>query len=145
MLTDPHKMYEQFERVGAFLGALGPFSAIPKALSSALMAALSRWSDAYETKDWGSVTLYKPGARWTESEQAAWNSELDKATGLLSLVAATPGVRVVDPKEKPPNGLVIPVDPTLITGKVPSFWYVGMGAAALALVFTFMSKKERTP
>jgi len=145
VIATAQALEERFKALSSDFDRLEPFEKIPKDIRSDLMDLLFQWSDAYETKDWGSIFLTTPtkGRPWTESERDYWNGIYLRADKLLKQAAAAPGVRILtETKPTAPTGPVIKPDEELVTAPIPWFWLVGSVAALGFVVWALGRKKE---
>ena len=154
MITDPHKLYAAYDEISSRYYRIEPLSAIPKKLRDSIEKRLFDFSQAYESKPWGSATLYQTGRvpKWTATEMQSWNKFVADTKALIEQAATLPKAKVITKKEykekiakAPAPAKVAKLEPTVITGKYP--WMLGLGAAIvfLAMIQRTTRKKALSP
>jgi hypothetical protein len=147
MITDPHAMDAEFKKVEDLLNRMEPFDRIPKNLFSDLNALLISWGDEYDSQDWGSsARTLASSAKWSNTDQQRWNSNLSLAKDLAEQISKTPGVMIAGQAiiAAPKPGPVIKGEDIEVRAQIPWNWIVG-SASVLALVVAMFSKTKRPP
>jgi hypothetical protein len=145
MIIDPHVLQKRYQKISEAFYRLEPFGNIPKDISGEMMDIFARWSDAYEVRYWGQLSVGEANAaKWPQKEQETWNAAIDRSEVLLKQAAASPGVRVVLEQQQGPVGPVVQAQDVQVRGRVPWFWLIG-STAVLIGIGLILSKKERPP
>lgn len=132
MITSPHTLNAEFERVDQIYQRLEPKQNVDEQLQKNIGSLVGRWSSIYYSEDWGYSRI--KGKTWLASQQDTWNAALLTYKQLVDRASKSPGVKLM-----PVGGTQL--GPVEVRGKVP-WWWVGM-PMALILLYTLIFSKKR--